>query len=403
MAAFEYQALTAAGKKKKGVVEAESLRHARQVLREQGLIATSVAQVSEKDKKVSSLLGGPGMSSKELTLFTRQMATLVQAAMPLEEVLQAVAAQSERPKVKSLLLAVRSKVLEGHTLADSMAEFPNAFPEMYRATVAAGEHAGHLGLVLNELADYTENKEQSRQKIQLALLYPGLLTFASIGIVSFLLAVVVPDVVKVFTRTGNELPPLTAGLIAVSDFLNQYGLVVVLLLCCGFLLFSSAYRKPAFRKSVDHWIVDFPLSRKISRGLNAARFAGTLSILSRSGVPLVEGLAIAGSVMPNYYLRDQITQVAQKVKEGTSLFTALESIGRFPPMMLYMIASGERSGELDSMLNRAAKQQQQSLEALMATVVGLFEPVVLIVMGGVVMTIVLAILLPIMNMNQLIG
>lgn len=403
MAAFEYQALNTSGKKKKGVIEAESPRHARQLLREQGLIATSVAQAAEKEKKVGGFLGGPGMSSKELTLCTRQMATLIQAAMPLEEVLQAVSAQSERAKVKSLLLAVRSKVLEGHTLADSMAEFPNAFPEMYRATVAAGEHAGHLGLVMNELADYTENKEQSRQKIQLALLYPGLLTLASIGIVSFLLAVVVPDVVKVFVRTGNELPPLTAGLIAVSDFLNAWGLYLLLGLCCGFLLFSSSYRKPGFRRQIDRWIVDFPLSRKISRGMNAARFAGTLSILSRSGVPLVEGLSIAGSVMPNYYLREEISRVAQKVKEGTSLFSALESVGRFPPMMLYMIASGERSGELDSMLGRAAKQQQQSLEALMATVVGLFEPVVLIVMGGVVMTIVLAILLPIMNMNQLIG
>lgn len=412
MAAFEYQALNQNGQKKKGVLEADSARHARQQLREKGLIALSVEPISDRSKSAGasaqkgsalSRLLAPSMSPKELALCTRQLATLVQAAMPLEEVLQAVAAQSERSKVKSLLLAVRSKVTEGHTLADSMAEFPSAFPEMYRSTVAAGEHAGHLGLVLNELADYTENKEQSRQKIQLALLYPGLLTVASVAIVSFLLAVVVPDVVKVFIRTGNQLPPLTAGLIAVSDFLKNYGLHLLLLLCAGFLLFSSAYRKPAFRKQVDHFLVDAPLSRKISRGMNAARFAGTLSILTKSGVPLVEGLSIAGAVMPNYFLRDQIQQVAQKVREGSSLFKALESIGRFPPMMLYMIASGERSGELEPMLDRAARQQQQSLEALMATVVGLFEPVVLIAMGGVVLTIVLAILLPILNMNQLIG
>lgn len=411
MAAFEYQAMAPNGQKKKGVLEADSARHARQQLREKGLIALSVESVSEYSKNAVlaskapafSRLFATSMSAKELALCTRQLATLVQAAMPLEEVLQAVAAQSERSKIKSLLLAVRSKVMEGHTLADGMAEYPDAFPEMYRATVAAGEHAGHLGLVLNELADYTENKEQSRQKIQLALLYPGLLTLASIAIVSFLLAVVVPDVVKVFVRTGHQLPPLTAGLIAVSDFLQHYGLHLLLFLCATFLLFSSAYRKLGFRKQVDHFLVDLPLVKKISRGMNAARFAGTLSILTKSGVPLVEGLSIAGTVMPNYFLRDQIQQVAQKVREGSSLFKALESIGRFPPMMLYMIASGERSGELEPMLDRAARQQQQSLEALMATIVGLFEPVVLIVMGAVVLTIVLAILLPILNMNQLIG
>ncbi|MFG1491511.1 type II secretion system F family protein, partial [Oceanospirillum sp. HFRX-1_2] len=239
----------------------ESPRHIRQLLRDQGLIAVSVDQVSESKGKPNRFLSGPGMSVKELALCTRQMATLVQAAMPLEEVLQAVAAQSERPKVKSLLLGVRSRVLEGHTLADGMADFPNAFPEMYRSTVAAGEHAGHLDLVLNELADYTEQREQARQKIQLALLYPGLLTVASIAIVSFLLAVVVPDVVKVFTRTGNDLPPLTAGLIAVSDFLNQFGLHLLLLLCLGFLAFSSAYRKPGFRLAVDRWLTDFRLTR----------------------------------------------------------------------------------------------------------------------------------------------
>ena len=403
MAAFNYQAVTAAGAKKKGVLEGESPRHIRQLLRDQGLIALSVEQVAEGKKSPGRFLAGPGMSVKELALCTRQMATLVQAAMPLEEVLQAVAAQSERGKVKSLLLGVRSRVLEGHTLADGMADFPNAFPEMFRATVAAGEHAGHLDLVLNELADYTEQQEQARQKIQLALLYPGLLTLASIAIVSFLLAVVVPDVVKVFTRTGNDLPPLTAGLIAVSDFLNQFGLHLLLLLCLGFLGFSSAYRKPRFRLAVDRWLTDFRLTRKISRGVNAARFAGTLSILSRSGVPLVEGLGIAAAVMPNHFMRHQVNVIAGKVKEGSSLFKALEQNGRFPPMMLYMIASGERSGELDSMLSRAARQQQQMLEALVATVVGLFEPVVLIAMGGIVLTIVLAILLPILNMNQLIG
>ncbi|MDL0438379.1 MULTISPECIES: GspF family T2SS innner membrane protein variant XcpS [Stutzerimonas stutzeri group] len=404
MAAFEYLALDPRGREQKGLIEADSPRQARQLLREKQWAPLEVKQAkSKEDVSRGGLSFGRGLSTRDLALVTRQLATLVQAALPIEEALRAAAAQSTSAKIKSMLLAVRARVMEGHSLAAALREYPSAFPELYRATVAAGEHAGHLGLVLDQLADYTDQRQQSRQKIQLALLYPVILMVASLAIVVLLLGYVVPDVVKVFVNTGQELPALTRGLIATSDVVKNWGWLIVLGLVGAFLAMRAALRDPALRLRWHAFILRIPLIGRLSRATNTARFASTLAILTRSGVPLVEALSIAAAVIANLRIRERVVEAAQKVREGSSLTRALDATGEFPPMMLHMIASGEKSGELDQMLARTARNQENDLAAQVSLLVGLFEPFMLVFMGAVVLVIVLAILMPILSLNQLVG
>ncbi|MBA1240394.1 GspF family T2SS innner membrane protein variant XcpS [Pseudomonas kunmingensis] len=404
MAAFEYLALDPRGREQKGLIEADSPRQARQLLREKQWAPLEVKQAkSKEDVSRGGLSFGRGLSARDLALVTRQLATLVQAALPIEEALRAAAAQSTSAKIKSMLLAVRARVMEGHSLAAALREYPSAFPELYRATVAAGEHAGHLGLVLDQLADYTDQRQQSRQKIQLALLYPVILMVASLAIVVLLLGYVVPDVVKVFVNTGQELPALTRGLIATSDVVKNWGWLIVLGLIGAFLAMRAALRDPALRLRWHAFILRIPLIGRLSRATNTARFASTLAILTRSGVPLVEALSIAAAVIANLRIRERVVEAAQKVREGSSLTRALDATGEFPPMMLHMIASGEKSGELDQMLARTARNQENDLAAQVSLLVGLFEPFMLVFMGAVVLVIVLAILMPILSLNQLVG
>lgn len=405
MAAFEYKALDLSGKQKKGILEADSARQIRQQLRDKGWTPLTVEQSADKHKSSDGKVrkSGSGLSVNDLALVTRQIATLVQSGIPLEEALSAVAQQNDKAKIRSIMLAVRAKVLEGYTLADSLGEFPSAFPKLYRSTVAAGEHAGHLDLVLNRLADYTEARQQAKQKIQLAAIYPVILSVVAISIVVFLLTYVVPDIIKVFVNNGQELPPLTNALLAASGFLTSYGIYILIIIIACISLFSYSMRKEAFRMVIHKKFLEAPFVKKLSRGTNAARFASTLSILNSSGVPLVEAMKISGEVLSNDYLKSRILEAAQKVSEGGSLQKSLEQSGYFPPMMLHMIASGESSGELDQMLERTAKNQEAELEGLISTIVGLFEPLMLLLMGGVVLIIVLAIMLPILNMSNLIS
>ncbi len=404
MAAFEYLALDARGREQKGLIEADSPRQARQLLRDKQWAPLEVKQAkSREDTSRGGFSFGRGLSARDLALVTRQLATLVQAALPIEEALRAAAAQSTSAKIKSMLLAVRARVMEGHSLAAALREYPSAFPELYRATVAAGEHAGHLGLVLDQLADYTDQRQQSRQKIQLALLYPVILMAASLAIVVLLLGYVVPDVVKVFVNTGQELPALTRGLIATSDVVKNWGWLIVLGSAAFVLAMRAALRDSALRLRWHAFILRLPLIGRLSRATNTARFASTLAILTRSGVPLVEALSIAAAVIANLRIRERVVEAAQKVREGSSLTRALEATGEFPPMMLHMIVSGEKSGELDQMLARTARNQENDLAAQVSLLVGLFEPFMLVFMGAVVLVIVLAILMPILSLNQLVG
>ncbi|WP_312957712.1 GspF family T2SS innner membrane protein variant XcpS [Stutzerimonas nitrititolerans] len=404
MAAFEYVALDPRGRQQKGLIEADSPRQARQLLRDKQWSPLEVKQARARESSgTGGFSFGRGLSARDLALVTRQLATLVQAALPIEEALRAAAAQSGSQKIKSMLLAVRGRVMEGHSLAASLREYPSAFPELYRATVAAGEHAGHLGLVLDQLADYTDQRQQSRQKIQLALLYPVILLVASLAIVVLLLGYVVPDVVKVFVNTGQELPALTTGLIAVSEVVQRWGWLIMLGIVALAIGMRQALRDPSIKLRWHSFILRLPLVGRLVRATNTARFASTLAILTRSGVPLVDALGIAAAVIGNLRIRERVVEAAQRVREGGSLTRALETTGEFPPMMLHMIAAGEKSGELDQMLARTARNQENDLAAQISLLVGLFEPFMLVFMGAVVLVIVLAILLPILSLNQLVG
>lgn len=403
MAAFEYRALDPQGRQRKGILEADSSRQVRQMLRERQLAPLEVTAARQQEAGGGRWQLRRGISAAELALLTRQLATLVQAALPIEEALGAAAAQAGSARIQAMLLSVRARVLEGHSLAEALKAFPAAFPELYRATVAAGEHAGHLGPVLERLADYTEQRQQSRQKIQLALLYPMILMIASLAIVGFLLGYVVPDVVRVFIDSGQELPTLTRGLIAVSDGVRDWGWLALLLLIAALFAARRALRDEALRLRWHRLLLRLPLLGGLLRTTECARFASTLAILTRSGVPLVEALGIASQVIGNLLIRGEVREAARKVREGGSLTRALEATGQFPPMMLHMIASGERSGELDQMLARTASTQESDLAARVAVLVGLFEPFMLVFMGATVLVIVLAILMPILSLNQLVG
>ncbi len=404
MAAFDYTALDTSGKQKKGVLEGDSPRQVRQQLKEKGFVPLTVEPTVQKTQTKGTKTSNKGtISASDLALLTRQWATLLQAGIPLEETLKAVSKQSEKPKVVSMMLAIRSKVVEGHSLAQALTEYPKAFPDLYRATVAAGEHSGHLDLVLEQLADYTESRYQTRKKIQGAMIYPVVLVIFSVLIVVGMLTFVVPKIVGIFEGSDQELPALTQAMISSSEFLQSWWWAIGLLIAAAIAGFQKALQNEQFKYKVHSKILKVPLIGKINRGFNAARVISTLSILSKSGVPLVDALRISGQVSGNLCIREAVIEGAEKLKEGATLFKSLDQSGYFPPMMMQMVASGESSGELDSMLGRAADNQERELEDLVSTIVSLFEPLMLVVMGGVVMVIVLSIMLPVINMNSSIG
>lgn len=398
---FDYHARDPHGRTCKGRLEADSPRHARQLLRERGLLPSQVQASRRRGGSGHSLV--PALSAADLALLTLQLSTLVQAGLPLEQGLQAVAEQSEKRRVTRLLIQVRGHVMEGHSLATALGAFPQAFPELYCATIAAGERSGHLGHVLEQLAAYTEARQASRQKIQLALVYPALLMVASVAIVGFLLGYVVPDVVKIFVDSGQTLPWLTEAMIVLSQGLRAYGLALLVLLGASVILLRWSLRQARGRWYWHRLALRIPLLGGVFRAMEAARFASTLAILGKSAVPLVDALQIAAAVIGNVTIRARMSDVARAVREGGTLTRGLEASGDIPPLMLHMIASGERAGELDTMLARAAEQQEKSLAARIALVVSLFEPAMLVVMGGVVLLIVMAILLPILSLNQLVN
>jgi len=403
MGAFEYAALDARGKEKKGVLEGDSVRHVRSLLREQNLIPLQVDETQQKETRRSQGFSFQrGISATDLALLTRQLATLSRAGLPLDEATATVARQSEKPRLKNIMLGVRSRVVEGHSLAEGLAAYSHVFPDLYCATVDAGEQSGHLDAVLERLADYTENRQQLQQRVQLALFYPIILTVIAIAIVSLLLTYVVPEVVKVFENTGQELPGLTQALIASSDFLRNYGVVVVIVLAGVVLGLAQLLKQTHFKAQWHRTLLKLPVAGKLTRGTQTARFARTLSILVASGVSLLEALRIAAQVIGNLPMRSAVEQTIERVREGASLAKSLEQTGYFPPMFVNLVASGESSGDLEEMLERAATNQERELETTIAMLMGLMEPLLILVMGAVVLLIVLAILLPIFDLNQLV-
>lgn len=404
MGAFEYTALDNGGRERKGILEGDTARQVRQLLRERQLLPVVVTEVVQREAKQQSkrFTLARRVSASDLALFTRQLATLVRAGLPLEESLLAVSQQTEKPRIQSIILGVRSRVMEGRTLADGFAQFPRVFPEIYRATVAAGEQSGHLDRVLERLAEYTESREEMRQKMLGAMLYPIVLTVMCFAIVSGLLAYVVPKVVAVFESSHAQLPIATRVLILVSGVLRSYGLVMLIVAVIAAVLVSRWLRRPGPRRRYHRLLLTLPLVGKLARGFNTARFTRTLSILSASAVPVLEALRIAGEVVTNVPMREAIVETSARVREGAPIGRSLASSRLFPPMTIHLISSGESSGQLESMLEQAAASQERELDGLLTALVGLLGPLLIVFMGVVVMGIVFAMLLPIFEMNQLI-
>jgi general secretion pathway protein F len=403
VSAFEYTALDVTGKERKGILEGDTPRHIRQLLREQQLLPVAVAEVAQKEaRRQRSFSLSRRVSSADLALFTRQLATLVRAGLPLEESLLAVSQQTEKPRVQSIILGVRSRVMEGHTLANGFAEFPRIFPEIYRSTVSAGEQAGHLDNVLERLADYTEGRDQLRQKVLGAMLYPIVLSVLCFGIVSALLVYVVPQVVSVFEASKAKLPLITQLLILTSGFLRSWGVYLLIAAIVAVVGFRRWLRNPAARRHFHHLLLRLPMFGRLARGFNTARFTRTFSILSASSVPVLEALRISGEVVTNLPMRDAVADAAARVREGAPIGRSLAASRLFPPMTIHLISSGESSGQLEAMLERAAISQERELDGLIAAMVGLLGPILIVVMGLFVMGIVFAMLLPIFEMNNLI-
>jgi general secretion pathway protein F len=405
MGAFEYVALDPQGKERKGLIEGDTPKHVRQLLRDKQLLPIEILEAAQREQKQNRShrpFMRRGLSSLDLALLTRQLATLLRSGLPLEETLQAVAEQTEKARVQRIILGVRSKVVEGHPLADGLRDFPQAFPEIYRATVSAGEQSGKLDSVLERLADYTESRQVMGQQVSHALVYPIVLLVLSFAIVSFLLAYVVPQVVAVFESGHQELPLATRILIGASDLVRHYWVYGVIVIAGVLWGFSRWVKGPEARLKVDRFLLRLPLAGKLIRGVNTARFARTFSILTASAVPVLEALRISAEVVNNMPMRNGVEEAALRVREGAPIGKSLAARKLFPPMMIHLISSGESSGELEKMLERAASNQEREMDGLLSTLTNLLGPLMVVFMGAVVMFIVIALLLPIFQLNDLV-
>lgn len=408
MPAFSYKAVDAAGKQQRGVIESGSLAGARRALRDRALLPVSV------EAGARSIEGGnirdrvhrlfqKGLNPRALSTITRQLSTLVGSDVRIDEALGLIAAQVDVPAVASLLLEIRGSILNGNSLAGALAQHPAAFPEYFRASIAAGEQSGQLSEVLAHLANFVEARHRSNQKVQLALLYPALLACVSIGMIILLMVYVVPDIVRVFVSRGADLPFLTRVLIGLSGFVTNFGWLVVIGTIAAMFFARRWMANPANRLKVDRIFATCPPFARFSKQVNAARFSGTLATLVQSAVPLVDALTASAAVTPNRFIKAKTIAIAGKVREGGSLNRAMAESGVFPSMLIAIVASGETGGKLGPALRRAADELDHDVEAQAAVLVSLVEPGVLLMMGGLVLLMVLAILLPIVNLNDLVA
>jgi general secretion pathway protein F len=405
MPAFRYEAVDAGGATKKGVVNADSPRAARADLRAQGLVPIKVdtiaAQVDASGTAVRRGLGEK-LSTTELALFTRQLASLLEAGLPLEQAFTALLEQAERQYVRDLIASIRSEVIGGAALSDVLGRHPRDFAEIYRALVASGEQIGQLSRVLSRLADYIERRNALVTKVKLAFTYPAIVTVVAFAIVIFLLTYVVPQIVSVFANTKQKLPLLTVMMLAISDFVRNYGIVVLVLLIGAWFAWRKALENIALKTRWHTWLLTAPLYGKFERSLNTSRFASTLAITTGSGVPILRALETSRDTLSNVAMRQLVEQASDAVREGVGLARALSAQKHFPPMLIHMIRAGEITGELPAMLERAAAAQEADLERRTLTIAGLLEPALILAMGVVVLLIVLAVLMPIIEINQLV-
>ena len=405
MAAFRYEAVDAVGATRKGVLDADSARAARADLRAQGLVPIKVAAiVSQIDAagQTRRRRFGDHLSTTELALFTRQLASLLEASLPLEQAFSALLEQAERTYLRDLVASIRSDVMAGSSLSDALSQHPRDFADIYRALVASGEQIGQLSRVLSRLADYIERRNLLVQKVKLAFTYPAIVTVVAFAIVIFLLTYVVPQIVSVFANTKQKLPLLTTMMLAVSDFVRNYGLIVAGVVIAFYFAWRNALKNPAVKRRWHTWLLTAPLYGKFERSLNTARFASTLAITTGSGVPILRALQTSRDTLSNVAMREQVEDAANSVREGVSLARALSAHKHFPPMLIHMIRAGEITGELPAMLERASNAQEQDLERRALTIAGLLEPALILAMGVVVLLIVLAVLMPIIEINQLV-
>lgn len=405
MPAFRYEAVDAGGATKKGVVNADSARSARADLRGQGLVPIKVdAIAAQVDASGATTRRGLGekLSTTELALFTRQLASLLEAGLPLEQAFTALLEQAERPYVRDLIASIRSEVIGGASMSDVLGRHPRDFAEIYRALVASGEQIGQLSRVLSRLADYIERRNALVQKVKLAFTYPAIVTVVAFAIVIFLLTYVVPQIVSVFANTKQKLPLLTVIMLAVSDFVRHYGIFVAVLLVGAWVMWRKALQNIALKTRWHTWLLTAPLYGKFERSLNTSRFASTLAITTGSGVPILRALETSRDTLSNVAMRQLVEEASDAVREGVSLARALSAQKHFPPMLIHMIRAGEITGELPAMLERAAAAQEADLERRTLTIAGLLEPALILAMGVVVLLIVLAVLMPIIEINQLV-
>jgi len=410
--AFRYAAADSAGKELSGVIEADSARAARQLLRGRGLVPLTVEPVvAEAQRAALQLAIGRRLSQTELAVLTRQMASLLGAQLPVADALTVMVEQSEKQQIRELMAAIRTDVLAGSSLSNALARHPRQFPDIYRALIAAGEESGKLSPVLGSLADYVEERAKLQQKITLAFVYPVIVTVVALAVVIGLLTYVVPQVVQVFTNTKQALPWLTRALIALSDFVRAYGWIVLALAVAAAFTVRRLLKAEAVRLRWHRRLLQMPVVGVLSRSLNTARFASTLAILAGGGVPMLRALQAAGETVNNLAMRTRVLEATQRVREGFSLARALRTSGNedsqpgrtrlFPPVLIHLIASGEATGKLPEMLGRAADIHAREAERRAMFFTSLLEPVLILTMGVVVMLIVLAVLLPIIEINQL--
>ncbi len=403
MAAYEYTALTADGDTRRGLIEADSERQARKLLRDQRLTPLAVAAGRQKSSNKTGLsLGLARLSSDELALFIRLLGTLLGSGLPLDDALSALGRQADTRAVKRIALGIRARILEGQSLANGMAEFPQVFSTAFQATVGAGERTRHLPLVLKRLADYVENRDRMQKRLQLAMVYPGVLTATAILVVAGLLTYVVPEVVKVFDNMDRQLPLLTRALITGSGFAHRYGLYLVMATIIGVIGLRLFLRRPAPRHAFHSLLLKLPIVGRLIIASEASRFARMLAIMLGSSVDMLDALAIASKAAAFLPLQRHYTKVIEEVREGGALSTAIGRSPLIPALLPHLIANGESSGNLIEMLDTAAESFEFKVQSTLTLLLSLLEPLLILVMGSIVLAIVIAILLPIFEMNQLV-